>query len=415
MKYRAHTHFLAPFRARDFRLQWPADLLTSWAFEMEMLILAWYVLVTTGSVFYLTVLSALHYLGTLLAPGLGVVGDRIGLRNLLCLMRAVYAALAGTLAVLFLTDTATLPAIFAVAGLMGAVRPSDIGIRSALVAQSVPAHRLAGALAIARTTFDSARIFGALTGTAMFAAFGIANAYLAITSCYLASLFFTAGISRSPRGTTSHGRSPLRDLIEGLAYAWQTPHVQVAMLMALLVNFTAFPISISLMPYVAKEIYGLDERGLGLLVASFAVGALVGSICLAVLRDRVAAGRLMMAASVVWHAFLIAFVQTTDSVTGMMLLVAAGFAQSLSMLSLALMLLRTSEAGMRGRVMGVRMLAIYSLPVGMLLAGVLIPAYGYVATATGYATAGLVLTLVMTLGWYRHVWALKGRANVKAA
>ncbi len=45
---------LAPFRVRSFRFQWPADLLISWAFEMEVLILGWYVLVETGSVVLLT-------------------------------------------------------------------------------------------------------------------------------------------------------------------------------------------------------------------------------------------------------------------------------------------------------------------------------------------------------------------------
>ena len=39
-----------PFRVRNFRYRWPADLLTSWAFEMEALILGWYILVETGSV-----------------------------------------------------------------------------------------------------------------------------------------------------------------------------------------------------------------------------------------------------------------------------------------------------------------------------------------------------------------------------
>lgn len=37
---------LAPFRTRkSFRYQWPADLGTAWALEMETLILGWYVLV----------------------------------------------------------------------------------------------------------------------------------------------------------------------------------------------------------------------------------------------------------------------------------------------------------------------------------------------------------------------------------
>ena len=49
---------LAPFRVRNYRFQWPADLLTSWAFEMETLILGWYVLVETGSV--LLLLSLIH-------------------------------------------------------------------------------------------------------------------------------------------------------------------------------------------------------------------------------------------------------------------------------------------------------------------------------------------------------------------
>ena len=59
---------LAPFRIRGYRFQWPADLLVSWAFEMETLILGWYVLVETGSVLYLTIYGALLYGGTLIAP-----------------------------------------------------------------------------------------------------------------------------------------------------------------------------------------------------------------------------------------------------------------------------------------------------------------------------------------------------------
>ena len=58
----------APFRIRGYRFQWPADLLVSWAFEMETLILGWYVLVETGSVLYLTIYGALLYGGTLIAP-----------------------------------------------------------------------------------------------------------------------------------------------------------------------------------------------------------------------------------------------------------------------------------------------------------------------------------------------------------
>jgi MFS family permease len=88
------SSLLAPFQVRSFRFQYPADLLTSWGTEMENLILGWYVLVATGSVLLLTLFGSLQYFGTLGAPVLGIVGDRLGHRNMLCAMRIGYAALA---------------------------------------------------------------------------------------------------------------------------------------------------------------------------------------------------------------------------------------------------------------------------------------------------------------------------------
>src|ERR1041384_6015420 len=98
----ARPSALAPFRIRNYRFQWPADLLTSWAFEMEQIILAWYVLVETGSGLLPPLFASLGYVGTLIAPLFGVVGDRIGHRDLLAMMRATYALLAATLTTLVL-------------------------------------------------------------------------------------------------------------------------------------------------------------------------------------------------------------------------------------------------------------------------------------------------------------------------
>src|ERR1700754_1506436 len=78
---------LAPFATRSFRFQWPADMLASWAFEMETIILGWYVLVETKSVLWLTLFGALQFGGTLVAPAYGVIGDRIGHKAVLAAMR----------------------------------------------------------------------------------------------------------------------------------------------------------------------------------------------------------------------------------------------------------------------------------------------------------------------------------------
>src|SRR5688572_14843689 len=106
---------LAPFEVRSFRFQWPADLATSWAFEMEMIILGWYILVETQSVFMLTLFASLQYTGTLIAPLFGVAGDRLGHRRLVAGMRTVYACCAATLMTLAFTGLIAPAAVLAVA------------------------------------------------------------------------------------------------------------------------------------------------------------------------------------------------------------------------------------------------------------------------------------------------------------
>ena len=284
----ARPSALAPFRIRNYRFQWPADLLTSWAFEMETLILGWYVLVETGSVLLLTVFASLGYVGTLVAPMFGVVGDRIGHRDLLAMMRATYAVLAADA-----DDAGADRAIsrrsivFIVAALMGIVRPSDLGVRGALVATIMPHDQLIGAISISRTTMDTARIAGALSGAGLFASLGMGPAYVAIVCLYIASTALTlcvvAPAKPHPADEAANGalrRSPLRDLKEGVAYVWTTPRMRAALWIAFLANLTAYPLTNGLLPYIAREIYGTNQTGLGYLSASFAIGSLVGSIAL---------------------------------------------------------------------------------------------------------------------------------------
>jgi hypothetical protein len=162
-----HPSWLAPFSVKAFRLQWPAALLTVWALEMETLILGWYVLVETGSVVLLTLFAASLYFGTLIAPMLGVIADRIGHRTTLVLMRLWYTVLAAALMSFASAGLLTPAVVLVLASLNGLVRPSDLAIRSAFMAGALPRELLTGAMALERTTIDSARVAGALAGRSM--------------------------------------------------------------------------------------------------------------------------------------------------------------------------------------------------------------------------------------------------------
>ena len=419
MSETARSSALAPFRIRNYRLQWPADLLTSWAFEMEQIILGWYVLVETGSVLLLTLYASLGYFGTLIAPMFGVVGDRIGHRDLLAMMRAIYAVLAATLLTLVLTHTLSPPYVFVIAILMGLVRPSDLGVRGALVATIMPHDLLIGAISISRTTMDTARIAGALSGAGLFAALGMGAAYAVIVSLYIAAMLLTLCVvaPKKPHPVTDAAgevprASPLRELKEGVAYVWTTPRMQAAMWLAFLVNLTAYPLTNGLLPYIAKTIYGTNQTGLGYLSASFAVGSLAGSLALSMMGG-VRVARLMVASTVVWYAVLLVFVQMQTVPTAIVCLLLTGFCQSLAMISLAVILMRASSEHFRGRVMGVRMMVIYSLPLGLLAAGSLIEEIGFAATGTLYAAMGLAMTLAILAHWRADLWPVHAPANAK--
>ena len=394
---------LAPFRVRSFRFQWPADLLTSWAAEMETLILAWYVLTETGSVLLLTVFASLSFLGTLLAPMYGVIGDRIGHRNLLCILRATYACLAATLTVLALTGAVSPTYVFAVATLAGLVRPADQMTRNALIGETMVAQNLMSAMGMSRSTQDSARVAGALAGAGLFAVLGFGPAYLFVTSFYLAGLALTFGIAKAAPAAHGPRSSHWRDLTDGLAYVWTTPKLLALIWLAFLVNLAAYPIN-GLLPYVAKQIYGLDQTGLGYLVAAYASGALLGSVLMAATGWPRRPMRPMILGTLAWFVGFLVFGQVRSAQLGAPVLFGIGLAQSVAMISMAVALLSASQGQFRGRVMGVRMLAVYGMTPGLLASGVLVERLGFPATVTFFCVIGLLFTALIAIRWRAALW-----------
>lgn len=406
MAYFENVAVLAPFKVRSFRFQWPADLLTSWAFEMETLILGWYVYVQTDSVFLLTAFGSLQFLGTLLAPMFGVVSDRLGRRQMLCMMRATYVILASIMMTLGMLDILQPVHVFVLASVMGLVRPSDLVMRNSLIGDTMPENILMRAMGLSRTTMDSARIAGAIAGAALFSQLGIGYAYIFVVSFYSLSFLLTLGIARPIRDPEAQATrmNPFRDLMKGLAYVWQTPRILAAMWLAFLVNLCAFPFTNGLLPYVAKDIYKIDATGLGYLVASFAFGALLASTGMALTGGPRRPARYTVYFIIVWFIILMAFGFMPTKELGMAALFLIGTTQGISMISMSVMLLNTAGAEFRGRVMGVRMLAVYSLPFGMMTAGKSIEYFGYKPTIVGFCLFGLAVTVAIAYKWRRDIW-----------
>ena len=383
---------------------------------MEGVILGWFVLVSTGSVLALAVFGSLQFLGTLISPLFGMAGDRIGNRNVLLLMRLGYLILAACLATLFLTGLASPVPVFILATLMGLIRPSDITMRNLLVGETMPADYLMRAMGVSRTTADSARIVGALSGAGLVAALGSGLAYVAVCGVYALCLALTLGVGiRRLRILSDREAAPsaLRALRQGFVYVWSTPVVRAVMLLAFLVNFAAYPLTGSLLAYVARDVYGMDQTGLGWLIASFAGGALTGSVLVSLYGAHIRPARTMIACTLVWLSLNLVFSWLTTPLLGEIVLFGAGLFQSFCMIPMSVILLRVTNPALRGCVMGVRMLAVYGMPLGLLLSGPMVEWGGFATTGTLYSVVGIAFTLVIAVWWRADLWDRAAPVNVR--
>lgn len=383
---------------------------------MEGVILGWFVLISTGSVLALAVFGSLQFLGTLISPLFGMAGDRIGNRNVLLLMRTAYLVLAACLTGLFLTGLAAPVPVFALATIMGLVRPSDITLRNLLVGETMPADYLMRAMGVSRTTADSARIVGALSGATLVAVLGSGLAYVAVCGVYAACLALTLGVGiRRLRilSETEARPTALGALRQGFAYVWSTPVVRAVMLLAFLVNFAAYPLTGSLLAYVAKDVYGMEQTGLGWLIACFAGGALAGSILVSMYGAHIRPARTMIVCTLLWLSCNLVFSRLTTPLLGEITLFVSGFFQSFCMIPMSVILLRVTNPGLRGCVMGVRMLAVYGMPLGLLLSGPLVEWAGFTTTGTLYSVLGIVFTLVIAVWWRADLWNRAAPVNVR--
>ena len=404
---------LAPFSVRSYRYQWPADLAASWAFEMEVLILGWFVLVESGSVFLLVVYGSLQFVGAAISPFIGVLGDRWGYKTLFIAMRIVFVLISVVLLVLAAFDLLTPMVVIGLAIVVGVLRPCDITIRFALIGQALPPHQLVGALGISRITVDSARMAGALAGVGIFAAYGMVVAYVMITGLYLICLLLSFGVAGADRQLLAKRTpsSPLQDLRLGFKYVSARPELVGTTGLAFWINVFAYPIGIGLLPYVANNVYQAPQAMLGWLGAAYAFGSLVGSLSISSNRVAMGSGRLMIISAAIWFSLGGVFAFNENSGVGIVILMLMGVAQSLCVTPLVAVMLQSTEPAYRGRVMGIRILAILGLPLGLMLSGPLIEMIGFGGTISLYSLIGLLGALSMTRIWRRELWLKTGPAN----
>ncbi len=372
---------------------------------METVVLAWVVLVETNSPLLLGVFGALRFFGTLIAPYFGVLADRHDRRNLLVGVRTVAAATSMGILLLSLTEGLEVWHVFVLGSFSGIARTFGNVLREVLTADVVEQRMLANAIGLTRSASDVTQIVAPIIGGALLSWAGISTAFFLVVAMYLLAAFSAYMIRLPARELTGVATSVLQNLTEAGGYIRRNNVVLALLLMAFLVNFTALSLNHGLMPVFAKDVLEGGPMSLAGLVSALFAGAFLGSMGIAALTRLQRGGRFLIVVALVWHAALLVFSQSQWIVASLAVLLVAGMFQSFTMVTMATLLIRVTPVQFRGRVMGARSLAVYGMPMGLLVSGALAETQGAPFAVAFNSLVGIVAVLVVATS-LRKLWHL---------
>ena len=188
-----------------------------------------------------------------------------------------------------------------------------------------------------------------------------------------------------------------RTIIGGLKYVKGEQVLWATLLLALVIESSGWTFHTTLMPIFARDVLGTDSAGLGLLLFAFGAGAVAGSLGLALVRNLQHVGKLMIAAVVLWHSSILVFSASHSLYLSMAILVVTGMGFASTRVFLLSALLRTAQSEYRGRIMGLRSLAIYAFGLGSMSSGFMAGLLGAPRAAHVVGVMGIVLVLTLAV------------------
>ncbi|WP_179136915.1 MFS transporter [Candidatus Entotheonella palauensis] len=225
------------------------------------------------------------------------------------------------------------------------------------------------------------------------AATGVQWVYVVMVGLQVIQLLSYLAIRRRQQTARRGQASIWQNIRDGLRHSIQDPALWTPLFIAGLVNLVSFPLQFNLLPVFAREVFSVGAAGLGWLGAALGAGALLGSMLMVAIGTRFPAGPLMLVGTGVWSLFQVVFALTPNYYVGLGILLLTGMAQTMSLTNITIMLLSRSTSDMRGRIMGLRSLAVAPLFLGSMLSGAAAEEIGAPLTTIVCAVIGLAGTL----------------------
>ena len=285
LEHPGRSRLFRVFRHRNYRLFFAGQLVTFIGTFVQVVAQGWLVYSLTRSAFLLGVTSFAGMVpGFFLTPFAGTISDRVDRRKLLMVTRSLAMLQAFALAALTLTHMVHVWHVILLAFSLGIVNAFDVPTRQAFTLDMVEREDLRSAISLNSMMFNLARILGPTIGGFFVALVGegLCFAINGLCTSAVLSSYFRMRIASKPQREKEH---PWTEMKQGFAYAWQTRQIRVALILVTITSCFGAAY-LTLMPAIARDVLHQGSQGLGLLMGSVGVGALIGAYVLAQIPEK---------------------------------------------------------------------------------------------------------------------------------
>ena len=404
-------HTFSSLQHVNFRYLWASTIFSSAADWVQMVTLGWYMYELSGSAILVGSLQACRAAPFLVAgPLSGVLTDRVDRRKFLLFNHIFLSLVALLMALLVQTGEVRVWHLFAFGIVSGIGFAAGYPLRQTMVPDVVPRPSVSNGIALVAMAMGVNRILGPATGGILIALFGPSTNFFIQAICYLGVTAMVFPIRLEHKNAARAHTSPLADLREGMVFVLTDKKILSLILLGTIPTVFLMPYTIALLPVFSKDVLGQGPDGLGLLMALFGVGGLVGSLAVATLNSRnptwsVAAGAFSAVA-------MMALSRANSMEVALMFLVLEGIGQTIFFVMNNAALQIITPDHMRGRVMGIYYLNGGISFVGSFLAGLVARAS---SPAFALLTGGVLVVGLLILAGVAFKGALRAAKEALAS
>jgi len=360
---------LTPFRERRFLACFVTGTLAASGNWMLSLSVPYLVYEMTNSTSWLGVSAVASNLPALIASPLGgVFADRYSKRALLLISGGIQVVLALTLFAMSRSGALDIGNLIALAIAMGFASSTQTSVYQSFVAEIVPARQISAAYRLNAIQFNVSRAIGPAMAGFVLHRWDATTAFL-LNAIAFAPLLCVLAVIGTRDVTRSVATSVIGEIAAGALLAWRDHRLRLAVLIGTLCSMFGMSIY-SLAAGLAKDVFRVDEAGLGLLVSSVGIMSFLTAILAVSLGDRLKRSTLVMSGLVIYGLGLWIVAATDIFVVGMLGFGITGVAHVMVNVSVTTTVQTYVPPEFRGRVTSFQLMGIMlALPVGAQVGG----------------------------------------------